>query len=249
MKDSNNKTPKKKKKRHLKFKGFIFLILLLYLISMTIYYLLKMPVKNIVIKNNNLVTENEILETVNVSFDSSLFKLSKRSLKKKLLSNELIYDAKITKTFLGDLIIDVTENKILFYNESSHKLVLSSKDEMDENSKYLGYPTLINYVPSDILDSFILKFKDIDLSVIKMISEIEYSVDEYNGTVLDDKRFLLRMNDGNSVYINIANMEKLNNYMAIISSIFEKGTLYLDSSSSNYIFKTQKEVLENENEN
>ena len=31
--------------------------------------------------------------------------------------------------------------------------------------------------------------------------------------IVDDKRFLLRMNDGNIVYINTINIEKFNNYL------------------------------------
>ena len=48
-----------------------------------------------------------------------------------------------------------------------------------------------------------------------MISEIEYSVEKYNDRVVDEERFLLRMIDGNTIYVNLVNIEKLNKYQEI----------------------------------
>ena len=45
------------------------------------------------------------------------------------------------------------------------------------------------------------------------------------------------MKDGNTVYVNLINIEKLNKYQEIYAVVNDKGILYLDSSSKNYIFK------------
>ncbi len=74
-----------------------------------------------------------------------------------------------------------------------------------------------------------------------MISEIEYSVEKYNDKVVDEERFLLRMIDGNTIYVNLVNIEKLNKYQEIYAALQDKGTLYLDSSSKNYVFKKYSE--------
>ena len=76
---------------------------------------------------------------------------------------------------------------------------------------------------------------------ISLISEIEYSPSMVNDKIIDDKRFLFRMNDGNIVYINTINIEKFNNYLDIYEVIVNKnglvkGCLYLDSNSENNHF-------------
>ena len=91
----------------------------------------------------------------------------------------------------------------------------------------MGIPTLINYVPSDIEEKFINKFKNIDKDVISIISEIEYSKTDY-----DDNRFLLTMNDGNQVYVTVNKLDVLNKYIDIIKKLDnKKGILYLDSGN------------------
>ena len=131
--------------------------------------------------------------------------------------------------------------KILFYNWSNKKIVLSSGKEIDYNKEYLGIPTLINYVPDEIYEEFINKLNLIDRETISLVSEIEYSPSTVNDKVIDDKRFLFRMNDGNTVYINTINIEKFNNYLEIYEVIVNKngnvtGCLYLDSNSENKHF-------------
>ena len=45
------------------------------------------------------------------------------------------------------------------------------------------------------------------------------------------------MNDGNTVYVNLIHLDKLNNYIEIFASLEnKKGILYLDSSSDKISF-------------
>ena len=86
-----------------------------------------------------------------------------------------------------------------------------------------------------------------------MISEIEYDPDKLNDVVLDETRFLLRMNDGIKIYVNIYNINELNNYLEIYDAILKNGStpnacLYLDSNSENYIYGSCDKVMVVENE-
>ena len=55
--------------------------------------------------------------------------------------------------------------------------------------------------------------------------------------MIDETRFFLRMTDGNSVYVNLINLKKLNSYIEIYASLEGKsGILYLDSSSDRISF-------------
>ena len=87
------------------------------------------------------------------------------------------------------------------------------------------YPTLINYVPDTIYLEFIESMKKIDKDILNRISEIKYDPND-----VDDRRFLLTMNDGNYVYININRFNNLNMYQKLITKLMgKKGILYLDS--------------------
>lgn len=227
----------KKVRKRLRISGLLFLLLIIFLIGGIVYYLFTVPVKTISVLNNNLLTEKEIIEASKINVGSSLFKTSFVSVSNNVKSLPLIDEVKVSKNIFGRVTIKVKESKILFINNSSDELVLASGKTIDTiNSSYIGYPTLVNYVPSEVLENFTTAFTKIDDDVIHMISEIVYDPDVYNDTVLDEERFLLRMNDGNLVYINNVNIEKLNRYQTIFASVGSGGILYLDSSSNNYIF-------------
>lgn len=226
----NTLATRKVKRKKLNIKAFIILLFILYLIGMLFYMILSRPIKNIYIKNTNLLTDNEIIEAAGIKDYPPIFKLSEKKLQEKILSLDLVSNAKVTKKLNGKLIIEVEEAIPLFYNRNNEKVMLSNGKEVDANSKYLGIPTLINYVPNDLLKSFINAFSNINIDIIHMINEIEYDPDISNNVTIDEERFLLRMNDTNYVYVNILNMRRLNNYKEVIMTIGEKrGTLYLDS--------------------
>jgi cell division septal protein FtsQ len=226
----------KKVKRRLNIKGLIFLLLVIYIIVMLFYTFLSMPIKNIYIKNTSLLTDNEVIEAAGIKDYPSIFKISSKKLEKKIESLELVNSVSVTKTIFGKLVIDIDEATPLFYNRNTNKVMLSNYKEVEYNTRYLGIPTLINYVPSDLLESFVSAFNKVDTDIIKMINEIEYDPDISDDITIDAERFLLRMNDTNIVYINILNIKRLNDYKDIFSTMGSiKGTVYLDSYNSDNI--------------
>lgn len=229
----------KKTKKKIRIRGLIFILLLLYLIAMLIYYVVTLPVKSIVVYNNKLVTENEIIKAASIKDDSLIFKISPKKIEKKIESISLIHSATVKRNIFGTVTITIEENKLMFYNVLNNEIVLSDKTTMKDDNKYVGFPTLVNYVPSEIYSNFILAFSKIDSNVIAMVSEIEYSPEKFNDVTTDPERFLFRMNDGNFVYINIMNIEKFNKYQSIYASVEAKGTFYLnsDGTNKNYVFK------------
>ena len=230
----------KKKKRKIRISGVILILLIIYLVAISGYYLLTMKVKSINVKGITFLSENEVLKQGNIDLDTSIFKILTSSLKKKLKNIPLVKDVNIKLNLYGEITIDIKENKILFLNSLDNKIVLEDGKTID-NDNYQGVPILVNYVKSQAYEAFIKAFSKVDKDVINMISEIEYSPDEYNGVILDEERFLLRMNDGNLVFINNVNIEKLNKYQSIYASVGSGGVLYLDSNSDNYIFNIYTE--------
>ena len=86
---------------------------------------------------------------------------------------------------------------------------------------------------------FITKFSSLNESVKYRISEIFYQPTEY-----DSALFLMYMKDGNHVYVNLSNLEKLNHYDKTVESIGydKKGIFRFDALVYNNIqfklFKT-----------
>ncbi|MCI8670826.1 MAG: FtsQ-type POTRA domain-containing protein [Bacilli bacterium] len=224
---------KRVKRRRINFKAVILLLLIVYLIVMLLYTFFTMPIKNIYIKNTTLLSDNDVIEVAGIKDYPSIFKLSSKKLEEKILSLELVEKVKVSKKLNGKLIIDIDEAVPLFYVRSTDKVVLSSKKHVNNNNKYLGIPALINKVPNDLLNKFIEAFKEVDLDILKMINEIEYNPNISDNVVIDDNRFLLRMNDTNIVYVNVLNMKRLNDYKEFFMLIGDnRGILYLDSYDS-----------------
>ena len=243
---------KKQSKPKINKVALIVIILFVYLFFSFIYYLWQLPIKNIYIKGNKYLTDATIIETAGIKNYPSLMRTSRGKVKKKLLKNEYIDEVKIKKNIFGKITITVKESKPLFYDKTINKIVLLNKSSVD-NDLSIQLPTLINSVPNDIYNQLIEKFNDVDYDIILQISEIEYSPDIINEKVIDPNRFLLRMNDGNSAYINPVNIKKLNDYFKNYDLVPDgvKGTFYFDSNNGNVMFKMYgakqaEEVAQNE---
>ena len=234
---------KKKIKRKLRinYKGILFLIVFLVVAFFAVKGIFNMRIKNIVVENANYLTDNEIIDLSGIGNYSKIISVDILKVKDNLLKTGYVDDVNIKLSLNGKVTIIVKESKPLFVNMLTGNVVLANKHEVKKTNKYIGLPTLINYVTDEnVYEELVKGFNKIDDEVIKSISEIEYSPDIKNEVTYDEYRFLLRMNDGNIVYINTPNIKKLNEYLKIYEKIGNNGILYLDSNSSNYIYETEK---------
>lgn len=227
----------KKKKKKLRVKVLIILLFFIYVVYQVVIYLINIPVDDVIIQGSNIVSNQEILELSNINSDTKFLFLISNSIENKLIENIYIKSAEVDKTLFGDITITIEENKTLFYYSYNNSLVLEGDVYTTEYTSLLGIPTLINYTPSDILSNFISKLSLIDQSLINKISEIEYSPNIKDGIILDEERFIFKMNDGNTVHVNVINLEKFSNYDSILEVESQKGTIYLDSSNDGNVFE------------
>lgn len=240
---------KKKVKRKLNKKACLVMLLTLYLIIMAFYYCFNLPIKNIVIKGNNIITDDEILEVSNLNNAKYMFKVNSRNIKKRIETLSIINDVTINKSLSGKLELTITEKKVLYYSVLDKSYILEDGTTMD-NIDIVGVPLLVNYIPSDIKTTLIKKMNNINYDNISLISEIEYSPNIKNDVTIDGNRFLLRMNDGNIVYINLANFDKMDKYMEVYATLNEgqKGVIYFDSSSERVVFQPFELIKKKESE-
>ncbi len=237
------KRKRKKIRRHLKLKSFFIFLGILILIIMIVFYFYHLRIKNIYIEGTSYLSDYEILEAAKIRDYPRLFKYSTHQLEKNIQKLDLVDQVQVKKNILGRVKIKIQEAYPLFYNRDSSKYVLSNGKESNTLS-FAGVPFLINYVPDAIYERLITELTKVNLEAIQMISEIEYSSNMSGDVVIDDTRFLFRMNDGNQVYINLINIDRLDDYPLIYTILTDKGVLELDSDNERVVFKSYKSIEE-----
>lgn len=218
---------KRVKRRRFNFKKFLKFLLFLCIIITSYTLLSKVPIKHIIVKGNNILSDETIIEASKLDDYPPFIKSLSSSSEKKIKKLPLVKEAKVKKKWGFIIEINITEYKVLFQVRSTNEYILDTKEKLviDEINK--GIPILINYVPDEKLDKMIEKFSLLDDGVLQKISEIEYSP-----TNFDSERYLFYMNDGNEVYITLNKIKEFNNYTKIKQKIGnKKGILYLDSGS------------------
>lgn len=227
------------KKKKFNFLRTLVFVLILYLMYQALIYIYNMPIKNIVILNNNYVSDKEIIVAAKISNYPSIIQLDKKKTIKLIEEIELVNKVSIKKKWGNVLEINIEEKIPLLYKKSNGKVVLSNYEEIDDYGIFLGLPTLINYVPTDVYQEFIDEFVHVEEGVKLRINTIEYSPskNELNETI-EAKRFILTMNDGNIIYIIPKKIENLNYYLDLLSGLKgKKGYISLDSGDyDNFVF-------------
>ena len=212
---------KTKKKRKLKKIRFLFLLFFIVGISFAFIKLFDVRIYSIKIKGNKILTDQEVIETAKLEDYPSFFETLSYTIKKRLLKNNYIESVKVTKGFLS-VNITIKEKKILYIDkETNYTYTYNSKFKDD---KSICVPYLIGSVPEGKMKRFIKAMNKINSDMICQMSEIKYDPND-----IDEDRYYVYMNDGNSVYLTVNKFDKINKYNTILEKIGKQnGTLYLD---------------------
>lgn len=219
---SKKKIKVRVKKRKLNIKKILIVVVIITLLILTGYFIKTLPIKNIYIVGNQILSDNEIIKLAQIDDYPPFFTTSKRNIKELLEKNVYIKDVTIKKKIYNKIYIYINEKKILCtYND---KLILEDTTIIENKYNITNVPILMSDI-SVIKEKFVSKFSLIEQEILLKISEIEYSPNE-----VDKERFSLKMNDENLVYITLNKIEKINKYNSIYSSLEgKKGIIYLDS--------------------
>lgn len=244
------KARKKKKKLRLNYRALFKILLFFTLIGVIIYYFYNLNIKNIYITGTTLIKDVDIIRKLDLKDYPDIYRLNINKMEKKLKELPLVEKVEIKRNVFGELSIEIIEKEILFYYKYANKLATSSGSLISDSNSYLGYPTLINFTPDTIFEQLIKGLNKIDKDIIAMINEFEYSpYKDKDGKIVDETRFKLLMNDGNTVIIDTNNIKKLNQYIEIYISLEMdkvKGTLYLDTITEENILFTSYESAKKE---
>ena len=223
----------KKKKKKLNIKKLFVFLLFIYLVIFAVYKIINEPIRNIIITGNYYVTDKEIIELAKIKNYPALMSLNISKMKSNIKSNPLISEVNIKRNLKFQVRIDVKELKVICLDRANNLLLLEDGSKIENNNEFKGIPTLINYTKEDVFKAFLSGMGSLDYGTISGISEIEYSPSKSSeDNIVDETRFLLRMNDGNSVYVNVSKLNNLKYYQKIYASLGDKkGILHLDSGS------------------
>lgn len=210
------------------FVKLLLVLLIMYIIGFLCYKVAISRITNIYIKNNNILTDQEVIDASGLRNYPSFILTTNYSIKNKLLKNNLVKKVKVKKGLWGKVYIDIEEYKPLFIYED--KVILDNKNEVDLD---ISLPILVNKVDDEILDKLISKYESVNDEIKLMISEIRYDPND-----IDKERFLFTMSDGNYVYITLYKLSSIDEYLKITSTLKDKkGILYLDSGNYFEVFK------------
>lgn len=217
-----------KKKKRLKLIPFLLFVLVITGTFFLVDVLLDTRIENIVIKGNKIVTDQQIIDGAGLSNYPSFYKTTSYNIKKALEKNSFIKEVKIKRSFYHVITIEVSEYKVLLKKETTGKLVLENMNEVttDQEIPYT-VPRLVNDVPKDKYSKLLKNLLKVKKSVRSSISEFYYDPNEF-----DKDRFLLYMDDGNSVYLTLTKFRMINYYNDVLPQLDgKKGILYLDSGN------------------
>ena len=230
---------KKKKKKRLNKKRTLVFLLFLYIICFFLYDLINTPIKHYEINGNNIVSDSDILKVSNLKDYPSIMKYTSNTIEKKIKNIELIDSVKVKKWFGHKVIINIKENKVLFYYKDINKIVLSNGNIIDNKYDIVGIPILVNEIDKDVYNSFISSYSKLNDNIIYEINNVEYYPHtSTDGSIISKDRFKIVMNDGNTVVANSKSVSVLNKYNDIYASLNDKkGTINLDSNKlDNLVF-------------
>ena len=214
------------KRKKLRVFRLLLLLFVIAIISFFVYLYVTTNTQNIIIKGNNYISDEEVLQETDLKNYPSFILTMPSKIQKKLAKNQYIKSVKVRRKFYHTFEITIKEYDVLFKNDTLNKYVLDNKQEITSDLEF-RVPRLVNYTPDKKYSSLIENMKSVDKSILGKISEISYQPNEF-----DKDRFLLLMDDGNSVYLTLTKFEMINYYNEVLGELEgRRGILYLDSGN------------------
>ena len=217
------------KKRKWKVRNVIFVLLILVGLVFGVHSILKIRVKNIVIKNTTYLNDDMILELSGTKDYPEFFLTSSKKVEEKLEKSPYIEKAKLVKKYGFIFEIEILEGKPIFFDMNQNKYVFTDSNvvDVDSISESFRVPRLLNYVPDKKYKKFIEGMSVVREDTLSKISDIEYRPNDY-----DKDRFLLYMDDGNSVFLTLTKFKMINHYNEVLKQLDNhKGVLFLDNGN------------------
>ena len=134
---------RRKKKRGIEIKKIFVLLFLLIVVGGVFYYVIQMPIQNIYIKGNQIVSDDEIISIAKLDTYPSFLLTTSKSIKNRLKKNQYIEDVSIKKKFGNIVTISVFEYQMIALTKDDNKIILSNGKKIDNTYEISDVPVLI----------------------------------------------------------------------------------------------------------
>ena len=158
------------KKKKLRIGRLLFLLLFVAVIGLFLYFLATTKIKNIIIKGNKLLSDEEIMKIAQIETYPEFFLTWNSQIKERLEKSPLIENVSIKKDFHNTVKIKVKEQELLIKKEQTTKYVTAKNEEV-EYKKNLRVPTLKNEVPEKKFKSLIINLKTVNKDILGQIAQ------------------------------------------------------------------------------
>ena len=211
-----------RKRVKIRYKRLIVFFVIVIVIVLLLLNILSIRISNIYVDGNYYLSDQEVIELSNLQGYPRTFFTIPHSIESNIVKSAYVESVDVSKSGFTNIHISVVENRPLYYDQTSDKVVLKDGSISD---RLFNVPILINSIDSTIYDEFLKQLASIDMVVYNNISEIEYSPND-----VDNELFLFTMNDGNYIYVNLNKFSSVNKYFDMVVNFNNhKGILYLDS--------------------
>lgn len=189
------------KKKRLRRRRIIILCLIVLVVLYIVLPISK--ISSVQIKGNKIYSNQKIEEIANIQ--PNMFSLLHPSfaIKNNLEKSNLFTNVEVSKSLMGNVIINVQENNILFYNKKDNKFIFYDNkgnkltfDKKEEEYLKSSVTELIGDFNDDLKTKMVSKLSELDESVLQAISQIKHYPQKY-----DQEYFKFIMSGKKKVYI------------------------------------------------
>lgn len=252
-----DRIPKLKEQRRKKANRRLVLLLLLFFTMIAVIAYTQSPlshVKNIIVKGNEIYTEDEIIKASSLSKNTNIWEVRKKTIITNLQQLSEIKQADVKVHWPNSIQIQIKEHKTIAYLKQNIDYIPVMENGKILHSKKtenipINSPILFEFKAGDVLNELVKGLKNLPVEIVNAISEIHYTpkkTDQYHITLF--------MNDGFEVSATLRTFSnKMVHYPSIISQLDpnKKGIIDLEVGSYFKAYDTEveeKEVEKDEGE-
>lgn len=222
---------KKKANRRLIFylSIFFFLVLIIVYLQSPLSY-----VKNIHVKGNAIVSENELIERSGLTDETNIWMINKGDIKESIHEHPMIETVSVKRMLPRDVEISVKEFALVGFVKENDVFSPVLEDgsilnDMQKKNVNGGAPLLVNFTKDDYLNKMATELHELPKSILNMISEVHWQPTEEN-----ENKILLYMNDGYIVKSTLRDFsDKMTVYPSIVSQLDpeDKGIIHIEGGA------------------
>jgi cell division protein FtsQ len=184
-------------------------------------------VNRIEISGNHLLSKQELLETLQVNLDSTLYALDLVTLNSALRKIDLVESGQVSLQNHNTIQIQLVEKRgVAFYLTAQGTIMLTDKAEfitMTPNRLLMNMnlPLIFNMEETADLESLALVLGTLNDEILVNISEIHKERVAYN-----EPQLRLMMQEGNTVFAPLSALTALDKYLQVVKMTNEKNSCF-----------------------